>query len=118
MNYRQKEDEKGMGICIPFLDRLHGYNVGKCGAKLRSDRLHYRLQTVTRAVTKANDEEREDKLAESATGTKTARNCKKVQKSEIQAIRCSFWHFCFNSRSVVTKVAKLKMLFRPTTIPD
>jgi hypothetical protein len=95
VNYRQKEDEKGMGICIPFLDRLHGYNVGKCGAKLRSDRLHYRLQTVTRAVTKANDEEREDRLGESATGTKTARNCKKVQKSEISGNSLQFLAFLF-----------------------
>ena len=37
----------------PSLDRLHGYNVGKYEMKLRFDRLHYRLQTVTRPVTKA-----------------------------------------------------------------
>jgi hypothetical protein len=39
-------------ISIPPVDRLHGYNVGKYEVKLRSDRLHYRLQTVTRTVTR------------------------------------------------------------------
>jgi hypothetical protein len=29
----------------PPLERLHGYNLGKMGAELRSDRLHYRLQS-------------------------------------------------------------------------
>ena len=40
------------GISIPPLDRLHGYNLGKYEAKLRLDRLHYRLQSVMPAVTK------------------------------------------------------------------
>jgi hypothetical protein len=29
----------------PPLERLHGYNVGKYEVELRSDRLHYRLQS-------------------------------------------------------------------------
>jgi len=33
------------GYIDPPLERLHGYNIGKYEAKLRSDRLHYRLQS-------------------------------------------------------------------------
>jgi hypothetical protein len=40
------------GISIPLPDRLHGYNLGKSEVELRLDQLHYRLQTVTSAVTK------------------------------------------------------------------
>ena len=41
------------GISIPPLHRLHGYNVGKYELKSSFDRLHNRLQTVTRPVTKS-----------------------------------------------------------------
>jgi hypothetical protein len=37
------------------LDRLHGYNLGKMGTKLRSDRLHYRLQNGYRSGYKISD---------------------------------------------------------------
>src|SRR5882672_1551312 len=40
--------ELGVAMSIAFpppLDRLHGYNVGKYEVKLRSERLHYRLQS-------------------------------------------------------------------------
>jgi hypothetical protein len=37
--------QQGGGGIFPPLDRLHGYNVGKYEVKLRSERLHYRLQS-------------------------------------------------------------------------